>query len=205
MLAPRWRAPPGRLRPYNKGWLCSANLTWRAPPGRLCSKLGRPRLAGPARLALLGRPNLAGASVGLGCITRSSSVAASCSRQTSVCDNMLMQQKPWRTPSVQTHSFLSTPPRRSWIQSKCGRAWCAEGGWLQLRPSQSPSSLSCYRRGQAVLGATASVPGEHRYLCTCYLCFDCTIKDSNAPRQGVQGWEDAIVAGCRARLSTQLC
>ena len=50
-----------------------------------------------------------------------------------------------------------TAPRHNWVQSQSGRACCAMGGGLRLRPSQLCSLLSCYRRGQAVLGVTAYV------------------------------------------------
>ena len=96
-------------------------------------------------------------SLGYGCLTRASSVFASSSRQSLVCDAKWLQEKPWQTPTVQTHLFLGTAPRCSWVQSKCGRACCAKGGGPRLRPSRLLSLLSCYRRGQAVLGVTAHV------------------------------------------------
>ena len=58
---------------------------------------------------------------------------------------------------LQSHHavYLGTAPRRIWVQSLNGRACCAMGVGLRLRPSQLCSLLSCYRRGQAVLGVTA--------------------------------------------------
>ena len=100
---------------------------------------------------------------------------------------------------------LGTALRLSWVELKCGCACFAKGGGLQLWPSQSRSLLSCYRRGQAVLGVTAFVTGEQRYLCTGFWRFDCTIEDSSASWHGARGWEDAIIAGCPARVSAQLC
>ena len=143
--------------------------------------------------------------VGLGCTTRANSAPASPSRQTLVRDTTSLQKKPWRASSVQTRGFPGTVPRCSWVQSECGRACCAKGGGLRLRPSQLWSLLSCYRRGQAVLGVTAFVTCEQRCLCTGFVCLDCIIEDSNTSWQGVRGWEDAILAGCPARLNVQLC
>ena len=37
-----------------------------------------------------------------------------------------------------------TAPRHNWVQSQSGRACCAMGGGLRLRPSQLCSLLSCY-------------------------------------------------------------
>ena len=91
----------------------------------------------------------------------------------------------------------------SWVQSKCGRACCAKGGGLRLRPSQLWSLLSCYR-GQAVRGVTAFVTCEQRCLWTGFVCLDCKIEDSNTSWQGVRGWEDSTLVGCPARLNVQL-
>ena len=54
--------------------------------------------------------------------------------------------------------YLGTAPRHIWVQWLSGRACCAMGVGLRLRPSQLCSLLSCYRRGQAVLGVTAFAP-----------------------------------------------
>ena len=60
-------------------------------------------------------------------------------------------------PTLQSRHtvYLGTAPRHIWVQSLSGRACCAMGVRLRLRPSQLCSLLSCYRRGQAVLGVTA--------------------------------------------------
>ena len=72
-------------------------------------------------------------------------------------------------------------------------------------PTPLQNTMSCYRRGQAVLRVTAFVTCERRCLCTGFVCLDCKIEDSNTSWQGVRGWEDAILAGCPARLNVQLC
>ena len=50
----------------------------------------------------------------------------------------------------------------------------------------------------------AFVTCEQRCLCTGFVCLDC-IEDSSTSWQGVRGWEDAILAGCPARINVQLC
>ena len=50
-----------------------------------------------------------------------------------------------------------TAPRHIWVQSQSGCACLCHGCGLRLRPSQLCSLLSCYRRGQPVLGVTAYV------------------------------------------------
>ena len=79
----------------------------------------------------------------------------------------LSQVPPWSGQTRQEEATQSrrgrltqhsgTAPRHIWVQSQSGRACCAMGGGLRLRPSQLCSLLSCYRRGQAVLGVTAYV------------------------------------------------
>ena len=57
----------------------------------------------------------------------------------------------------QGHEAPTQLRRKEMTQSRIWCACCAKGGGLRLRPAQLCSLLSCYRRGQAVLGVTAHV------------------------------------------------
>ena len=78
-------------------------------------------------------------------------------RQVPPWSGQTRQEEATQSRRARLTQHSGTAPRHIWVQSQSGRACCDMGGGLRLRPSQLCSLLSCYRRGQGVLGVTAYV------------------------------------------------
>ena len=91
--------------------------------------------------------------------------------------------------------YLGTAPRHIWVQSLSGRAGCAMGVGLRLRPSQLCSLLSCYRRGSGSArsdGLFCALTTNHPYgpslVVGSYLVWDATRREL---------WETALLSTTR--------